>query len=73
INRVRKTSAATGTAALLGKLATVRSPLTPEGYVFIAGERWKAQIDDGAADTGDKVRIIGADGFRLRVHKEDTP
>lgn len=73
ISRVRKTSAATGTAALVGKLATVRSPLSPEGYVFVAGERWKAQIDDGAADTGDKVRIIGADGFRLRVHKEDSP
>jgi membrane-bound serine protease (ClpP class) len=73
INRVRKTSAAIGTEALVGKLATVRSPLTPEGYVFVHGERWKAQIDDGKADTGDKVRIIGADGFRLRVHKEDSP
>jgi membrane-bound serine protease (ClpP class) len=73
INRVRKSSAAIGTAALVGKLATVRSPLTPEGYVFVSGERWRAQIDDGAADTGDKVRIIGADGFRLRVHKEDSP
>ncbi len=72
INRVRKASAATGTAALVGKFATVRSPLTPEGYVFVAGERWQAQVDNGPADTGDKVRIIGADGFRLRVHKEDS-
>ena len=69
--RIRKISVATGTAALIGKVAVARTPLTPEGFVFIQGERWKAELDGGSAELGDKVRIVGAEGFRLRVKKEE--
>jgi membrane-bound serine protease (ClpP class) len=73
VGRVRKMSAAHGTGALIGKLAVARTPLEPDGYVFIQGERWKAHLAGGTADRGEKVRIIGADGFRLRVEKEEAP
>ncbi|OAI41978.1 hypothetical protein AYO38_03360 [bacterium SCGC AG-212-C10] len=71
VARVKHVSAAMGTAALIGKVAVVRSPLAPEGYVFVQGERWRALVDRGSAKEGDRVRIIGAEGFRLRVRKEE--
>jgi membrane-bound serine protease (ClpP class) len=71
VARVRKLAAPMGTTALLGKIAIARTPLTPEGYVFVQGERWKARVDRGAAQPGERVRIVGAEGFRLDVHKEE--
>lgn len=69
IRQVRRTNVAMGTAALIGKEAIVRTELAPDGYVFIKGERWAARIEAGAANPGDHVRIIGAEGFHLRVEK----
>lgn len=73
VARMRKVNVATGANELLGKVATARTPLAPEGYVFIQGERWQALIDRGTAQPGERVRIIGADGLRLRVRKEESP
>ena len=71
VGRIRKLTALTGTTALMGKVAVARTPLTPDGYVFVQGERWKARMDRGFAQQGDRVRIVGAQGFELSVHKED--
>src|SRR6185312_10857635 len=75
VARLRKLTATTGTGALIGKLAIARSPITAEdeGFVFVHGERWKARLDHGSAATGDRLRIVGAEGFRLRVQKEEEP
>lgn len=56
---------------MLGEFAVVRTPLTPERLVFFHGERWKAALDHGTAQPGQTVRIVGADGLRLTVHKEE--
>jgi membrane-bound serine protease (ClpP class) len=69
IREIRRTNVAMGTAALIGKEAVARTELAPDGYVFIRGERWAARLESGAADVGDRVRIIGAEGFHLRVEK----
>lgn len=69
ILRVRKINGVFGTSALIGKQAVARTPLAPEGFVFVQGERWAAQIDEGSAGVGDTVTIVGAEGFQLRVHK----
>ena len=61
-----------GIKALVGQTAVVRSPLTPEGFVFIKGERWFATIDSGSADEGEQVRVTAVEGFHLRVRKEDS-
>jgi membrane-bound serine protease (ClpP class) len=68
----RQAPALTGAAALVGGFAVARSPLAPEGYVFIQGERWKATLDHGSAKEGDRVRVTGVEGFRLTVHKEEN-
>lgn len=74
VARVRKLVAVTGTEALLGKTAVTRTALAPEGFVFVHGERWRATLEGGAdAAPGERVRIIGAEGLRLKVKKEDSP
>ena len=73
VNKVRRMSAVAGTQALVGKVAVARTPLTPDGYVFLQGERWRAEMEDGAAEAGERVRVTGAAGLRLRVQKEKKP
>ncbi len=71
VMKVRNRAAPMGTNALKGQIAVARTALAPEGYVFVQGERWRASIDEGSAQIGDRVRIVGADGFRLKVTKEE--
>jgi membrane-bound serine protease (ClpP class) len=73
VNRVRNMAATTGTEALIGKMAVARTALSPDGYVFVAGERWRAVVDGGTANVGDRLRIVGAEGLKLTVRKEDSP
>lgn len=70
VAKLRNLVVTTGTQALIGKIAVARTPLSPEGLVFIQGERWKAELEEGSAREGERVRIIGAQGLRLRVRKE---
>ncbi len=66
--QARKRTPSTGREALIGATAEVRRPLTPEGSVFVGGERWKAISDDGSEiPTGTLVKVISMEGFRLRV------
>ena len=70
--RIVRWSAATGTQALIGKTAVARTTLSPNGYIFIQGERWKAESLGGAIPEGAMVRIIEADGFTLQVRKVES-
>jgi len=68
IIRSRRPSRAIGTAALVGQLATARSNLSPNGFVWLRGERWKAISDDDTPiHEGQRVEIIGSRGLTLRV------
>ncbi|MXW26346.1 MAG: nodulation protein NfeD [Dehalococcoidia bacterium] len=71
--RMRKIRTETGAEALVGRMAVARTPLTPDGMVFIQGERWRAELEDGSAAEGEEVRVVSADGLRLRVRKENHP
>ena len=69
--RMRKMRSVTGTEALVGRMAVARTPLAPDGLVFIEGERWRAELEDGGdAPEGERVRVVSASGLRLRVRKE---
>lgn len=57
---------------LIGNLAEVRRELSPEGWVWVRGELWRAQVD-GEGDTispGKQVRIVGARGLTLLVERD---
>jgi len=59
----------TGIEGLIGQVGTARTPLRPEGSVFIGGELWSARCDDGAGP-GEKVRVLEVKGLTLVVAKE---
>lgn len=64
----------TGSEELVGALAEVRSPLDPEGQVWIEGALWRARLvgSGGRAQLGDRVRIDAVEGLTLMVRPE-TP
>jgi membrane-bound serine protease (ClpP class) len=67
--RAQKWHVTTGREGLIGQIAEVRTDLTPEGTVFLRGEYWQATLEEGTAQKGEKVQVIDAEGFRLRVRK----
>jgi membrane-bound serine protease (ClpP class) len=60
--------ATTGAEGLIGRSGVATTPLQPEGWVVVQGERWRAQAD-GPLDLGARVEVVGMDGLRLRVRK----
>ena len=73
VNRVvvaHRRQAATGREEALGKTATVRTALEPEGTVFHEGEIWKALLDEGQAQPGEEVIITRVDGLKLFVTRK---
>lgn len=65
---VRSQSAAPtlGMEGLIGKVGEARSKFSPNGKVFVYGEYWNAQ-GDGDIEPGDRVKVVGYDGMRLKV------
>jgi membrane-bound serine protease (ClpP class) len=59
----------TGGEGLLGQVASARTALDPDGIVFLEGERWEATVEDGTVAAGESVRVVGREGFHLRVRK----
>jgi membrane-bound serine protease (ClpP class) len=72
IIRMRRTPYATGTAALIGETATVRSHLNPDGYIFVKGERWKAVAEDAPINEGERVLVTAVRGLTLTVRRPDS-
>jgi len=66
-----RSRAATGSEDLTGRQVPVRTTLDPQGTVFYEGEIWKAVLDEGSAEPGDKVIITGSEGLTLHVTKND--
>lgn len=71
--RIRKKQAATGSQGLIGKEAEVRTPLTPEGMVFVDGALWNAISEGGPVDAGRRVTVTAVEGLRLRVRPVAAP
>ena len=68
--RAHRRQAFTGREELVGKTATVKAALEPEGTVFFKGEHWTAVLDKGQAKPGETVIITKTDGLRLYVTKK---
>lgn len=67
--RARRNKVQTGAEALIGQLAVVRMPLTPEGKVALMGELWNA-VSSGPAEIGQRVRVRAVKGLQLEVEPE---
>lgn len=56
-------------ASLVGKAAEALTPLSPSGYVSVDGRRYEAFSQSGRISTGDRLRVVGVDNFRIIVTK----
>jgi membrane-bound serine protease (ClpP class) len=63
---------ATGPEGLVGAVAVARTPLDPEGQVFVDGALWRAVSDAGRVEEGERVRVVGVDSLTLRVTRAAT-
>ncbi|HTC78198.1 MAG TPA: NfeD family protein, partial [Terriglobales bacterium] len=66
--RARRNKVATGAQGLVGQIAVVRAPLTPQGTVFVLGETWNA-VGTAPAEVGARVRVRAVNGLQLEVEK----
>jgi membrane-bound serine protease (ClpP class) len=64
--RVHKEKASTGISGMIGATGVARTPLTPDGMVFVHGEYWSA-VSSAPVPEGSKVVVSAMDGLRLRV------
>ncbi|MCL4797787.1 MAG: nodulation protein NfeD [Bryobacteraceae bacterium] len=64
--RAHRNVSVTGTTGMIGKTGVARTPLTPNGKVFVHGELWDATCTAEAAE-GARVRVVSIEGLRLFV------
>jgi membrane-bound serine protease (ClpP class) len=59
----------TGSEELIGAAAEARTPLDPEGQVWVEGALWRARLagSGGPVRPGDRVMIESVDGLTLTV------
>jgi membrane-bound serine protease (ClpP class) len=57
-----------GVDELLGLIGETRTPLSPNGKVFIRGEYWSATADQEIA-SGEPVEVTAVEGMSLRVRR----
>lgn len=60
--------AVTGEKGLIGQQGVADTPLAPEGWVRVLGERWRG-VADAPVSPGDHVTVTSVDGLTLRVRK----
>jgi membrane-bound serine protease (ClpP class) len=68
--KIHRKQATTGREELIGKTATVKEALNPQGMVFFKGERWTAVSEDGEIKVGEEVTIKRLDGLTLYVTRK---
>jgi membrane-bound serine protease (ClpP class) len=58
----------TGQQGMVGQHGVADTPLQPEGWVRVMGERWRG-VADGPVDPGDSVTVTSVEGLTLKVRK----
>ena len=61
---------AAGKEELVGRTAVVTEALNPKGTVFVEGERWAAEAEEGRMKVGDEVTITRVESLKLYVTKK---
>jgi len=64
--RARRNKITTGAQGLVGETGIARTPLLPDGKVFLHGEIWDA-VASSNIETGQRVVVRHLDGLRLHV------
>jgi membrane protein implicated in regulation of membrane protease activity len=56
--------------SIAGSTGVVEKELTPDGFVRVRGELWKARSQDGNLAKDQEVTVSGIDGLQLTVNKK---
>jgi membrane-bound serine protease (ClpP class) len=64
--RARRGRVTTGSQGMIGEIGIARTPLSPEGKVFVHGELWNAMSKNAIAE-GARVRVVSVNGLHLVV------
>lgn len=71
VARSQRRTPSAGRETLIGRTATARTALQPEGTVYLDGELWKAFADGPHLDAGTRVVITNTEGLTLTVRKKE--
>jgi membrane-bound serine protease (ClpP class) len=63
----------TGAAGLLSEVGEARTAIDPEGEVMVRGELWTAVANGPGIGVGERVRVVGVEGLKLRVERASGP
>ncbi len=66
--RAHRRQPTTGREGLIGLTAVAKTPLKPDGQIFVRGELWNATCEE-AVEAGGKVEVTGVNGLTLSVKK----
>jgi len=67
--RIQWKKPVTGREGLVGKLGITKTDLTPEGTIFVHGERWQASTEGETIKEGEEVEVLEVKGLNLIVKK----
>lgn len=67
--RAQRRRPVSGREALVGRVGVAKTDLDGQGLVLVAGEDWTAESDEPVR-AGERVRVVGVEGLRLRVRRE---
>lgn len=70
IVRTHRRKQQTGAEAMIGMTAFARTPLDPDGTVFVHGELWQATVNEGTVQPGEEVVVTEIKGLHLTVSKK---
>jgi membrane-bound serine protease (ClpP class) len=71
VGRARLSTPTMGRGHLIGRTGAARVDLTPDGVVEVDQGRWPATSHrEAGIVAGDRVRVVGVDGWRLEVEPE---
>jgi len=60
----------TGKEGLIGEIGIAKTNISKEGLVFAQGEIWTAMVEgEEVISEGEKVKIIGLEGLKLKIKK----
>ena len=66
--RVRRRQVVTGKEGLVGMTGVARTPLSPQGTIFVAGEHWTAVTESGETlPSGTRVEVVAMNRLTLTV------
>jgi membrane-bound serine protease (ClpP class) len=67
--QAQRRRATTGAEGLIGQQGRAETALTPEGWVKVQGELWRASADEPIG-AGERISVVSMNGLALRVRKE---